>query len=209
MKFLPLLLIQVINKLRINNDLPIVTYNYTLHNELNNFKETYGSNWFLLNTTLPDCNYTKPLVYNDDIIFKRSCYKRNSFRILEYSNFTEYRQNDWNYLFHDTNNGNVAKTIKYRIRQRHCFDFDLCLSKDYNYYAYCLKNKPTNESRKPCSWAWQYYPKLLISSLEQISCVLLDVPGFALPTDLVGIQHKSFYCYGKHGKELTDYPFSN
>ncbi len=200
-----LFLIAQISKLRNNYQLPKITYNNDIHEILIAFRDTRGPQWFHENSTywVLDPNVV-PLTYENKTVLSMKYHTiQNGKTIL---NGVE----DWHYLFHDTNNGDIQRTLRYRIGQRKCFNFQKSLifsgcSNQFDYYASCLVDPPVIIPGKKCTWAWFYLPKLLIRSLSEIACIELDAKGPYAPR----IQLKSFFCYGKHNKEISDNPFDN
>ncbi len=197
-------LINVINNARNNYNLPKIIYNDALHNDLYNFAETVPKSWWFSNTsfTPAETGFAHvPFVYKNKTIFNMGFPKMNHFHAMLREEFKGYK--NYRYIFRDTNNGDISKTIKFRFSQGYCFNWKACNKTSYNYYSSCLKKEPPTEGSKSCSWAWQYSPILLERSMKNIACILTDIVGPFSPR----IQKNTFFCYSLYEKQINDYPF--
>lgn len=201
-------ILKAINNKRNDYNLPMVSYDHDLANELDLYKHTYGDKWFVKNTTdfIQPANWTNtPFIYGGKQIFKMGYPRKNYRFILNYATFDHWTRKGFRYMFHDTNNGDIARTLSYRITQNRFFDWSGCNRTYYNYYSSCLKKEPPKEGGHSDSWSFQFTPFMLARSFTKIACVKLDVQGeFAPP-----IQKKMFVCYFQALPETSDLPFSN
>ena len=196
--------VKVINKERLRYNLPLVSYNQAMHDDLLQFPKFLGPSWFFENSTFPkDIDWVQnPLVFGNKTIFQMHYPKWNGFHVLKYSGLRSFKGN--RYMLHDTTNIDIARTLQFRINQRHCFDMSKCSSERFNHYSTCLKEAPPTIGGKKCSWAFAYYPLMLEKSFTSFACVLLDVQGPYSPA----IQKKSFWCYFNALKPVDDVPFN-
>lgn len=179
-----------------------VEYNYEIHDFLEFFTRNQQGYLYTNGTKKQDVvltcgskNTTRTKHYRGDFLMQEEYY------------FNKYNST-WYHLFHDTTNTDIEHIIKYRIRQKNCFNFNRCSNTTFNNYFSCLKNCNAvafTDSQR-CSWAWWYYPMILQRSLSEIACVTLNYRGPHTPSN----QTRSFWCYGRFDNlKLTDNPFLN
>jgi hypothetical protein len=199
----PIRITRLLSKFRQKYDLPSIKYNYEVENLLNEYRINKTEKWFYQDAIVPE-NYTNvPMMYKNKTLFKMNYPRFNSDHITEDHIFPK----GWLKMCRDTFNGDIKKTFKFRIRQKGCFDWNLCSKNVYNYYSTCYKKEPPTVSRVRCSWANQFLPKFLERSFTEIACIKLDLPGPYLPDSLKGIQKRSFICYYKADVPNSDHPF--
>ena len=200
MKFIILLILQIvfsikdfthqINKERDAYDLPFIIRNKTLEAQIYNYN--HDVNWY----------YEQGSVYSTYNYANGKYLKKNGDHITDYMNLTDY-----NFLFRDRTNRNIKYIMSFRRRQRKCFDFKKCNKTNFLGYTSCLINPASNKPYRKCSWAWQYYPKIIERSLTEIACVKLGKPP---PNNDPNFNRENkkgaFFCYGKYNS-TNDYPF--
>lgn len=193
-------ILQMINKERINFNLPLVVYNYSFESELIKHRDKYGDSWFVENTTRSEYF---PLVWRNQTIAIRNSYFNGRY-------IGEYINTSFSYLFHDTYKNSMEKIIKFRVNQLNCFNWDNCLKNQYTRYVSCLKDTPIlYPPLDRCAWAWWYVPQMLTRSLSEIACVKLNVTSPDVPDPLRQIQKSTFICYSNSKIPKSDNPFTN
>lgn len=105
----------------------------------------------------------------------------------------------WKFLWRDRTNRSIKYIHSFRIKQRDCFDLESCSDLFFNGSISCLKPQSYSliTPYKKCSWAYNYYPKMIERNFTEIACVKLGRP----PPNLNPIfnkedKRKSFFCYG-------------
>lgn len=181
--------LKVMNTERRRFGLQAVNFNYTVQEELNTIPDNY---WF--NTSL---NQTHEFYLGDE--------KRVRPYNLYFHNSTE----PFKYLFHDTVKTTMSSIFSHRVKQRKCFKLKKCSKDSFNMYYTCGGKKQDVRDSTKCSWFFHYYPRFLLKSLTQISCVLPPIEGPNVPNHLRGIQKKVFICFGNHKDPTSDNPLSN
>lgn len=181
--------ISLINKERSVYGLPRVTYNYTVQKELELIPQTY---WF--NTSL---NRTQEF------------YLGKEKRVRPYNLYFHTASEPFKYLFHDTVRDSMASIVRFRIKQRPCFKLGKCSLESFNMFYSCGGKPQDVQNSQRCSWFFHYYPRVILRSLEQISCILPDIQGPNVPSNLQTVQKKVFICFGEFGNITTDNPLKN
>jgi len=113
---------------------------------------------------------------------------------------------DYNYVFHDTCNnqaGDVLKIFRFRINQKHCFDYSNCSPNIWQNFMTCSAAPIIRAPNLPCSWSWRYYTQLIRGDLKSIACLRFSVPGNFTTKG----QKDSFGCYGESKKPVNDVPY--
>jgi len=194
--------LSVINDERSKYNLSKVTYNHGLEKDLGLF----DSSWFFENST--EFFNLVPIIYNGTVLQVRNQSLNGQFALYYYP-LNKYYDQGFRYLFRDSLKNSIADILSFRAKQHDCFDFKKCSNNSFNEFQTCLIDKPVMVNSRHCSYAFYYFPKFLIRSLTQIACIKLNFAGPAVPINLVGIQNKTFFCYGKHNQLLNDKPFKN
>lgn len=164
-----------------------ITYNYTIQTEMEKIPDNF---WF-----------------NKSMNMSESFYLGTSLRNRPYNMyFTQFA--DFKYLFHDTVKTTMSTIINHRIKQHTCFKIKKC-KPVFNYFYSCGYKQTDVQDNTKCSHAYHYYPRMLIKSLKQISCVLPPIQGPDVPQQLINVQKKVFICFGKYGNLLSDNPLEN
>ncbi len=186
------LIVQAVNNARRRTvppaaDMQVVKWDAELASDLKKFAERVGGGWFFA-----------PRGYDGG---------KNGFDVMLYPEFkTKYP--DYYYMLHDCTQSKkpyaTLGIIKFRLRQKPCFDYNNCQTKGHTGYRTCYASQRPKGVN--CNWVMQYYPVLTQSNLSKMACVPLDYPGEGSKRDM------TFWCYGRYKKtanrlESTDQPY--
>ena len=110
------------------------------------------------------------------------------------------------YLFHDSMRESMADIMNFRAKQRNCFKLRQCSKTLFSMFYTCGGRPSHVQNSRPCSWFFHYYPRMILRSLKQIVCVIVERQGPDVPAHLLRVQKKVFVCYGTFETPDSDYP---
>jgi hypothetical protein len=168
-------LASIVNKERNIYNLPEVSYNTSVHQEL--------------------------LKYDQNMFYSRGN-QSSSFEVNNTTRTNDLQGSfikplGFNYMFRDTISkpSRIRRIFKMRINQGNCVSPNKCSNETFNLFTSCMKDPIILENSKKCSWVYAYYPPMLQRSMTQFACVILEVQGTFVPDKLKDKQHHSFWCY--------------
>jgi hypothetical protein len=176
------------------SNMNMVSWNNTCEKVLENIADKYGKNWFF-----------EPSVFNESRL--PGMPQRNAFNIEFLHLLPEFNETcpGYRYLERDTykNAKNPMSFIfRFRQAQKRCCQMNNCDSKIFtNYQTCCTSNV---KSSRPCSSAFHYYPRHYISSLDQLSGIILNRRGPFTPDPRK--QRYVYFIYGRF-EHKTDMPY--
>ena len=177
--------VHVINKERSKYYLDPIIRNYTIEQKIYDYSKQNNltSSWYYTNGNYSTFNYAT------------GNYKRwNIDHMDKYIDLFGFE-----FLFRDRTNRSIRYIMAFRNRQRECFDLNNCSNTFFNGSLSCLKEQKYSliTPYRKCSWAYNYYPKIIERNFTQIACVKFKNP----PKNNNPIFNKEdkrsfFFCYG-------------
>lgn len=126
-------------------------------------------------------------------------------RTREYNLYFHIAPAGMQYLFHDSIRLSMSDGIGFRTRQRSCYDSNKCSRSSFGMFYTCGGKPEHVQSGRHCSWFFHHYPYMVMRSLTQMSCIIVDRQDPEAPTHVKMTQKKAFICYGSFATPEADY----
>jgi hypothetical protein len=171
-------------------DMQATEWDAELAADLYTFSKEVNANWYF-----ETCDMTGPK--------RTSNSSYCGFNTMEIEPFkTKYP--GFGFVTHDTfmSPSLLGFNFGFRLNQKHCVNFSKCSSDEFTNFETC-GSPLVAVPGQTCSWATQYYPRLMMASLNKIACTTFKVHGPNAPKE----QPWSYFCYGNYTQPLNDKPF--